>query len=99
MNEYYIDTNDVRKTSDPLPEPVSAEKLANLIPGCYVKVFDRDTPYWVEITQVAGSELTGEVRMIADNAIATASQIDPGDEIAFGKENVFETGCDHLCYC
>lgn len=75
----------------------SAEVLARLGPGCYVKVGKETGLFWAEVTQVCGTKLTGRVQQ----TFAGAKQygIVSGSELQFDKQLVCGTGCDKYCWC
>lgn len=84
----------MRRASD-----FSAENLAHILPGCYVKIQKGSHDFWVEITNIEESQFKALVKHVEGGEFDATTELKQGDAIIFEKNEILETGCDRWCWC
>lgn len=76
-----------------------AEKLANLGPGCFVRIEYQTSCVWVEITRVDGKQFRGILHPELSKEQRTSLLQKQGAEVSLAAEQINALGCDRYCYC
>lgn len=89
MKNKFLNAQEMAKLHPATFEAPTTEDLEKVKVGDYVKVSTGDERFWVEVTKVDGSKISGEIN---NDLVCTDNHgLKCGDKIEFNKECIYQT--------
>jgi hypothetical protein len=77
--------------------PATAERLAQLSVGCFVRVGEGGGAYWIELQHIDGDRLCGVLH--PELSAGADAPGEPGAMVSFRRGQITALGCDRYCWC